>query len=118
MQYTTALIALAASLVTAQNGLPDGYTWPVSDWYASCARGGCNYNFNVTGIKDGWLPGFKAYCQYYDAGYFTDCDLLEGETNEGTGPPFVSAKLRPNQGDGVAQVSVSLQFKCDSCTSP
>lgn len=113
-----AAAAPAGELVARQNGIPDGYSWPVENWHAGCARGGCNYNFNVTGIKDGYLPGFKAYCSGPDTGFFKDCELLEGETNEGTGPPFVAAKLRPSQQDGVALVSVSLQFECESCSAP
>ncbi|KAK4626351.1 hypothetical protein CLAFUW4_04706 [Fulvia fulva] len=111
----------AAALVApavAQNGVPDGYSWAVSGWSAGTARSGSSYDFNATGIKDGYLPGFKAYCGGDDVGCFKDCTLPEGETNEGTGPPFVSAKLRPNQQDQIAQVTLSLKFQCASCTDP
>lgn len=104
----TALAAAVPQAATSNTGLPANYTWPVENWHAGCARSGCSYNFNVTGVQDGLYPGFKAYCSGYDTGYYKSCEILNGTSTSGI--PFVAASLRPNFQNGIATMSVSLSF--------
>lgn len=117
MQFLSLLTtaALAAALPQPQTattdpttGLPTGYYWSVYDWQAGCASSGCSYNFNVTGVQDGLYPGFLAYCNGYDTGFYGQCQILNATSTSGI--PFVSASLQPSKQDGVAKMSVSLEF--------
>ena len=101
-------MALVIPDVVSATGLPQYYHWNVTGWNAGCARAGCTYNFNVSGTIDNIYPGFKAYCNGDDTGYYKDCEILEGVSTSGT--PFVAASLRPNFGNGIATMSVSLSF--------
>ncbi|KAK4494496.1 hypothetical protein PRZ48_014794 [Zasmidium cellare] len=104
-------LAVALPQTDAATGLPQYYHWNITNWHAGCARSGCSYDFNVTGPLDGIYPEFKAYCSGGDIGFFEDCELLEGLTNEGTGVPSVAARLEPSAQDGVARMAVSLSFQ-------
>lgn len=116
MQLLPLLALLSTSLATAlpqvpkgsPTELPEGYKWDVTNWTAGCARGGCTYDFNVTGAFANLYPGFKAYCSGKDTGYYQDCKILEDLTTSGV--PFVAASLRPNVQNGIATMSVSLKF--------
>ncbi|KAI5361139.1 hypothetical protein Slin15195_G122520 [Septoria linicola] len=112
---TCAVPALASAIPQADTatlnpvtGLPADYTWAVENWHAGCSRGGCNYNFNITGAYEGLRPGFKAYCNGEDTGYYAPCEILDGTSTSGI--PFVAASLRPNSGNGIATMSASLSF--------
>ncbi|EME78129.1 uncharacterized protein MYCFIDRAFT_212642 [Pseudocercospora fijiensis CIRAD86] len=88
---------------------PSTYYWTVTNWHVDCARSGCTYNFNVTGPISAPNPSFLAYCYGSDTGYYAQCKVLQ-YTATASGAPSVAASLRPNTGDQIAVVSVSLAF--------
>ncbi|KXT11673.1 hypothetical protein AC579_7043 [Pseudocercospora musae] len=116
MQFLNTILFATTSLAAAlpqYNGLrttvlPAEYSWCVENWHAGCDKAGCTYNFNVSSSQNNIYPGFKAYCSGTDTGYYSGCEILESASSSGN--PSVAASLRPNTGDGIATMSVSLSF--------
>ncbi|KAL7622937.1 hypothetical protein AAE478_006616 [Parahypoxylon ruwenzoriense] len=122
MRVTSVLTAVAgassASAAVMQIAATTlSWNWTVTGWSAGCARSGCYYDFNVTGIGNDTSrparPSFKAYCSGQGEGAdYRACTALE---EAGTDYSVV-AKLLPRNtavnetSPAPPQIQVSLKF--------
>ncbi|GAW17032.1 hypothetical protein EKO27_g4030 [Xylaria grammica] len=113
----TALMGASSASASVMRIAADSmeYDWAVTGWSAGCARSGCYYDFNVTGVQNltqrPATPAFKAYCSGFGEGApYRLCDRLDEEDTDA----IVVAKLLPSNitanGTRSAIIQVSLKY--------
>ncbi|KAI0134685.1 hypothetical protein BJ170DRAFT_591646 [Xylariales sp. AK1849] len=111
---TTLAMAVSAFPAAMKVEAVEGYDWEVTGWNAGCARAGCSYDFNVSGVATDNAPArpaFLAYCYGFGEGSpYQVCDLLDDASVDRQ----VVAKLLPatksNVSDYITHIQVSLQY--------
>ncbi|KAI1194800.1 hypothetical protein F5X97DRAFT_263953 [Nemania serpens] len=114
--FLAALVGASSASAAVMRILAESiqYNWAVTGWNAGCARAGCFYDFNITGVGNLTsrppTPGFKAYCSGEGEGSpYRLCDRLDSEDTDA----IVVAKLLPSSilnGTRPATIQVSLKY--------
>lgn len=109
-----ATLAAAVSAVDFKVQAVEGYDWSVTNWSAGCARSGCYYDFNVSGVADDQNPARPAFLAYCSGGVedapYDECTLLdEADVDRRVAARLLNA-TRANNTNTIAHIQVSFQY--------
>ncbi|OTB09074.1 hypothetical protein M426DRAFT_18459 [Hypoxylon sp. CI-4A] len=113
---TVAGVSAASAAVMKIASDDAGWDWAVTGWSAGCARAGCYYDFNVTGVGSTTAypktPSFKAYCsgEGEGASYRACTTLQDSETDYEVVAKLLPSNSSTNGTSHKPNIQVSLQY--------